>query len=513
MKFSALPFLLFFIATAFSSSNSYAQVYGCKDPLATNYNPLVTNNDGSCIYASTDYTPPVKVDPMNNVLLESSGLQWANNGLWSFNDGGGIPAIYRIDTITSTLLQTVTLAGAANIDWEDIAFDGTFFYIGDFGNNAKGSRNDLKIYKFPISAIPDYTTNPSVTIAAGSYEVINFIYADQQQPPVDTLANTTRFDCEAMIVDGGKIHLFSKNWKDVVSTHYVINGIAAGNYTATPVETLATGYLVTAADKAPGENVVALLGYQAAGVYPHFMHILSDYNAGLYFSGNKRKINTTNVFTMGQAEGLTFRNATYGYISNEAVAALSIPQRLRYFNIQSFISPTVLSSAESNFAVGNSNGVNTISWHFVSEVNNLQVQYSNDGSSFGALVQFPTSTKGTWEHLPASSVNYYRLSWQNKVGTVQYSKVISVKNDALNFFSQIVLTKGGKLSFTLGGNQAMSFAMHLTGSDGRRIASLNAKKYYPGSNTVNVPLAGTGGTVFITFNNSEQKITKAVFVQ
>src|SRR6187549_974626 len=149
-----------------------AQVYGCNDPLSNNYNPLATINDGSCTYNTTSYIPTVKVDPISDVLVENSGLQMAGNYLWSFNDAGWAAAIYRIDTLTNALLQTVNLSGVINIDWEDIAFDGTDFYIGDFGNNADGARTDLKIYKFPFRVIPDYVGNPLVTIPFSQIEII-----------------------------------------------------------------------------------------------------------------------------------------------------------------------------------------------------------------------------------------------------------------------------------------------------------------------------------------------------
>ncbi len=354
------PIVFLVVFFLLRSYGSYSQVYGCTDPNANNYNASATANNGSCTYNTTSYTPPVKVDPISDTLIESSGLQMAGGFLWSLNDGLHPASIYRIDTLTNTIFQTVTLYGATNMDWEEISFDGTYFYIGDFGNNGNGARNDLKIYKFPFSAIPqDYVANPRVIIPAEKIEIINFTYSDQPQPPVATSSNNTKFDCEAFIIDGGKIHLFSKNWIDINTTHYVINGITAGTYVATPVETLASGYLVTAASKA-GNGVIALLGYQASGFYNHYMYLLSDYSGGNYFNGNKRRIDMSNVFVMGQAEGITFRNGAYGYISNEQVSALSINQKLRSFDVRNFIPPAFVPALYT--FTGNGNWNTSTNW-------------------------------------------------------------------------------------------------------------------------------------------------------
>lgn len=325
--------------------NLYGQVSGCTDPLANNYNAAATINDGKCNYNITNYTPPVKVDPIDNILIESSGLQMAGNFLWSFNDGGGAAAIYRIDTLTNALLQTVNLSGASNMDWEDIAFDGTYFYIGDFGNNANGARTDLKIYKFPFNDIPDYTVNPNATIPSADIETINFSYADQPQPPVASSSDSTEYDCEAMVVEGGRIHLFTKNWIHLTSTHYIINTTLSGTYVLDTLETINTGFLVTAVNKAPGQSPIALLGYQNSIPGNHFLELLTGYHDGYYFNGNKRKINLPDATVMGQAEGIAFRNSIYGYISNEKFVrtagpfTITVEQKLRSFNIGNFITP------------------------------------------------------------------------------------------------------------------------------------------------------------------------------
>ncbi|WP_153799237.1 T9SS C-terminal target domain-containing protein [Foetidibacter luteolus] len=337
-------FSAFVVTVMALPQHAVSQVYGCTDSAATNYNPAATANNGSCIYNAVEYIPPVKVDRLSDTLIETSGLQMAGNFLWSFNDGGGAAAIYRVDSITGRILQTVYLKGASNVDWEDIAFYNGYFYIGDFGNNATGARTDLKIYRFPLSAIPaNFKNNPVVYVPASKISTIKFTYANQPQPPQKSSPNNTQFDCEAMLIDSGRIHLFTKNWVEQNTTHYVIKGISAGTYKAQPVETLATGYLVTGADKSPYQKLVVLLGYQVSGTGRHFMHLLYGYTGTRYFSGNKRKIDLPDVLTMGQAEGICFNGDAYGYISNERFERtvgpihLDVPPRVHYFNITPYV--------------------------------------------------------------------------------------------------------------------------------------------------------------------------------
>lgn len=334
MKYILILFFVFFISLPGKCQP------GCTDSFANNYNAAATENNGSCTYNVTGYTPMIKADPLSDSVAETSGLKIAAGFLWTFNDSQGKPQLYRIDTLTNTVQQRVYLAGTNNNDWEDIAFDGNNFYIGDFGNNLNGGRTDLKIYKFPLTAID--LTDMADTIEADQIEVINFIYSDQPQPAIPSGPNNTKFDCEAMIVDNNKIHLFSKNWIDNSTTHYVINNTNAGNDTAWAMETLSTGYLVTSADKAAGQNIIVLLGYQNTGFGSHYLHILSDYKGDSFFTGNKRRIDLGDATTMGQAEGVTFRNGKYGYISNEKFTrsigpvSLTVSPKLKSFDLSSF---------------------------------------------------------------------------------------------------------------------------------------------------------------------------------
>jgi hypothetical protein len=93
-----------------------------------------------------------------------------------------------------------------------------------------------------------------------------------------------------------------------------------------------------------GQNIIALLGYQNSGAGNHFIYLLSSYSNGLLFNGNKRKIDLPNATAMGQGEGITFRDDSTGYISNEkflysfAGFNFTVNQKLRAFNIGPFVS-------------------------------------------------------------------------------------------------------------------------------------------------------------------------------
>lgn len=476
--------LIIIILVFFKAFPSFSQVSGCPDPSANNYDPSVTVNDGSCTYNDTNYTPPIIVDPISDTLRESSGLQWADNSLWSFNDRGGTPDLYRIDTASKAILQVVHLAGAENVDWEEVTFDGTSFYVGDFGNNLDGARTDLKIYKFPLSAIPDYVTNPEATISGGQIEIINFTYSDQVAQ-VSAPLDSTKFDCEAMIVADGKIHLFTKNWIDRNSIHYVIDSTVAGTYVATPLETLNTGYLVTGASKSPGKEIVTLIGYSKEIPQYHYIHLLYDYSSGRYFNGNKRRISLPIVTEMGQAEGITFRNDTYGYISNERVESFfTVNQKLRSFDISSIVPQKVLAIDDDNFNVNKINAADKITWSFISPVHNLEIQQSFDAIHFNVLKTYNISAEGSFYNNPQSNINYYRLAWKESNGSYQYSKIISIKNKQNNQISRLLLRANGELSFRLNGSREESFSFRLLTSDGKEFSRIAGLSYKPGDNKV-----------------------------
>ena len=301
----------------FLSGTSIAQTVGCTDPNANNYNPSATNNDGSCTYNLTIYNPPVKF-LLPDEVDETSGLVFLNGKLWTINDSGGLPALYAFDTVTGNITQRVTIANATNIDWESLADDGTYIYIGDFGNNS-GNRDNLAIYKVKKSDIPS-TGNATI-----DSEKITFTYSDYSGKIEKKRENN--FDCEAFIATGDSLYLFSKNHGNQKTKLYRLPK-TPGDFVAEHITTFNTAGLVTGADINTESNEITLVGY-VNNEWTPFSWLLFDFHDNNFFSGNKRRIDFLNiiatqteavVYTIGKnevitSEGRVFSQTAYNFNS------------------------------------------------------------------------------------------------------------------------------------------------------------------------------------------------------
>lgn len=301
---------------------------GCTDPQANNYDPQATENDGSCSYNTTNYAP-LQIANLPSNLSESSGLAFFDDRLWTHLDGGNIDQLFQVDTLTGAVLETVTIPNSDNKDWEDLAEDDEHIYIGDFGNNF-GNRMDLRIYKIKKNNLIGGTPSP---------ELIEFSFSDQTD--FTTAQNAHNYDCEAFFYWQDSLHLFSKNWLDFKTRHYVLPTMP-GTYIAELRDSFNTQGQVTAADISD-DGTVLLLGYNIASQGDPFMWLLFDYQGNNFFSGNKRRIALGNVLFTSQVEGLTFRDATRGFISSENLSVL--PGKLMAFDIEAYLDNPVPTEA------------------------------------------------------------------------------------------------------------------------------------------------------------------------
>src|SRR5438067_8846476 len=113
------PARLLLIAAALPAVRAQSN---CNDPLATNYNPAATSNASSCQYPVTTTALPLKTK-LADAVVESSGLVYTNGNLWTFNDSGNPPVLFRVDSASGQVVQQVRITNFDNMDWEDITAD------------------------------------------------------------------------------------------------------------------------------------------------------------------------------------------------------------------------------------------------------------------------------------------------------------------------------------------------------------------------------------------------------
>jgi hypothetical protein len=199
---------------------------------------------------------------------ETSGLVLLKNGrLISINDGGSLPRLYFLDSISGKIVHRQDVLNATNVDWEELTLDqdGNVF-IGDFGNNFNW-RKDLCIYKIKASDLGKKTA-----VA----EKIEFHYSNQNSFPPNP--RKWNFDMEAMVHVKGKLYLFSKNRCRPFTGYTYVYELEdqAGSHTADLIDSLLLGdswreeFWISGASYSASEKKLMLLSYHAGFLFENW---------------------------------------------------------------------------------------------------------------------------------------------------------------------------------------------------------------------------------------------------
>jgi hypothetical protein len=296
---------LLFISTACKDSNA------CADKYALNFTPGSTNELGLFCSYPTYRTRPSLLTTLAKEIKETSGLAYINGQLLTHNDRGGANILYVINQENGTVQSRITIAGATNTDWEDLAESTTHLYIGDMGNN-DGDRKDLKIYKISKSKL-SFQTDTQVQ----PDEVINFYYPEQSD---FTAGKNHNFDCEAMIFFNDNLYLFSKNRLDKKCNVYKIPA-KAGNHAAEQIDTFHSTGRITGAAISPDGNSLTLIGYDKKA--DCFAWVLSDFEDNKFFSGKKSYITFGPFAEIGQMEAVVYDGKGSLLLSSEKLDDLA----------------------------------------------------------------------------------------------------------------------------------------------------------------------------------------------
>ncbi len=240
-------------------------------------------------------------------LDESSGIILINDRLFTHNDSGNAAQLYEIDR-SGNILRTIEIADAHNRDWEDIAQDDDFVYIGDIGNN-RGDRKDLAIYKITKEDLLNDTL-----VEAQS---IRFAYADQSRFSYENMR--TPYDAEALLSFGDNLYIFTKNWDSGTTALYAIPKIP-GTYRIAPIEHKNLPFYVTGADYDAASNSVVLCGYKTRTASGATIALIDNFEADHFLDGQITYLGTQDhPRNFRQIEAVTFEGPSKLLITSERV--------------------------------------------------------------------------------------------------------------------------------------------------------------------------------------------------
>jgi len=245
-------------------------------------------------------SPPSSVFSSSEIN-ESSGIIKSGrypNIFWTHNDSGDTARIFAIHE-DGTLIAQVSVTGADNIDWEDIAVGNVGqIFICDIGNNNGGkNRDDLAIYLIPE---PNYNTHASVKVA----RKIKFRYESGSQP-----------DAEACFFASGKLYILTKHRRSLTALYRL--DPAKEDQVAEKVSEYAMSGMATGADVSADGKTLAVLTYLG-------IHLFEKPKGNdNYLAGAHKMID----LFFGQAEGIAFLNDSLLLITNEEGQLLKVPYK------------------------------------------------------------------------------------------------------------------------------------------------------------------------------------------
>lgn len=246
----------------------------------------------ACTQEESEEVTIRKICDLPQELVESSGIIFYDGLLWSFNDSGNQPILYGVDTADCQVKRKIKFTGVPNIDWEAIAQDSKYIYIGDIGNNGT-SREKFQIYKFSKSFISKEAIQEVTT-----FTTIEFTFSDEDS---DLLND---FDAESMLIYNDSIIIYTKDWTSYETTVLYIPQNQGLNKATIMGEFDIEG-LTTSCVFSPEKGII-ILGY--VDWIPFIQVLESD----VYLSkvGVSKRYDLT-LYQGMQSEAITYENGQY----------------------------------------------------------------------------------------------------------------------------------------------------------------------------------------------------------
>ena len=229
---------------------------------------------------------------------------------WMQNDSGDEPRVYpvRADGNVYTSVREpespgVLIAGAVNVDWEDIAVDSdNHVIVADFGNN-RNDRRDLVLY---------YIDEPSPTAERTTVKKkVFFRYPEQTEFPAPK--DQFNFDAEALFTVGTTVYLLSKNRSDTRTTLYRLDDPQPFvTNVLTPLASFDIGGKVTAADASADGRQLVVTTYERIWLFE------DEAGDGSWFEGRVSSLG----YDVRGVEAVCFEDDAHLLLASERLASL-----------------------------------------------------------------------------------------------------------------------------------------------------------------------------------------------
>jgi hypothetical protein len=229
--------------------------------------PTASENSNSK-RVSTDWAPPKVVGRIASAeIYESSGIaasRCQTDVFWTHNDSGDDAFIFAING-RGEKLGTWRVAGAQNIDWEDIAAfkdknGACFLYIGETGNN-RLKRSEFVVYRVrePQISGENRSSSKKDPLATENAEAIRFKYPKELH------------DAETLMVhpQTGDIYILTKEISEAsvvykLSANYQKEGVNKLEKIADIAVPAVPNGLLTGGDISPDGKSVVICDYFSA---------------------------------------------------------------------------------------------------------------------------------------------------------------------------------------------------------------------------------------------------------
>ena len=238
---------------------------------------------------------------------------------WVQNDSGDEPKVYPVHLDGSLWtaeryqdMPGVEIAGAINVDWEDITMDDKgHLIVCDVGNN-RNDRRDLVLY---------YLNEPSPIAGRTTLKKkVFFRYPDQKNYPATH--SDFNYDCEGVFFANGKIYFISKNRSDTFTKLYRLDHYDSEvTNELTYLDRFDIGGKTTAADATPDGRRLAVTTYRALWVFE------TDGVTDSYFDGKVYWL----PFESSQVEAVCFQDPETILLADEQSAKI---MRIRFADMK-----------------------------------------------------------------------------------------------------------------------------------------------------------------------------------